>query len=135
MSDRQTRSGQAQAISLAAAMKAWRMLRWRTGAVCLYCHSVRLSKKSSARRPEIMNYRCASCRKSFTDFTGTPLTRSHLPLTIWLAAWDSWRKKPSATLIARWVGVNYKTAQRLRKAFLKEPAWAKSYLSGILDRQ
>lgn len=58
---------------------------WPDGPVCPRCkgkNAVRLNGKST----RIGVHKCRDCRKPFRVTVGTPLEKSHIPLSIWLEA-------------------------------------------------
>lgn len=60
-------------------------LRWKKGLRCPRCRnpdcSVHARGKDGRRK-----LRCSGCGRTFNDLTGTPLARTHLPLTLWAKA-------------------------------------------------
>lgn len=60
-------------------------LRWKAGLRCPRCGhrdcSLHARGKDGRRK-----LRCSGCGRTFNDLTGTPLARTHLPLTLWSKA-------------------------------------------------
>jgi transposase-like protein len=93
-------------------------IRWKTGAFCPYCGSVRVYHFSDNR-----THKCADCRKRFSIKVGTIFEDSKIELRVWLLAiWliTSHKKGIASTTLAKDLGVTQKTAwfmtQRLRYA-------------------
>ncbi|MBI3298649.1 MAG: IS1 family transposase [Elusimicrobia bacterium] len=98
-------------------LKRLQAARWRAGLRCPRCASPRcgvfMREDASGRR----KLRCLACGRVFNDLTGTPMARSHLPLTAWhRAARLMLDGEPSCADLARRLGVKISTAWRLRRA-------------------
>jgi transposase-like protein len=110
-------------------------VRWPHGPECPRCGAV---GRAGRIRTRPGSWTCLECKKSqFTVTAGTPLHRTHLPLTKWfLAIWliTTSSKGVSGKKLAEWLEVDYKTAwfmgHRIRR-MLAEPQWSK--LSGIVE--
>jgi len=110
-------------------------VRWPNGPVC--------PRRGAAGRASRIKTRpglwaCRACRRcQFTVTAGTPLHRTHLPLTkwflaIWLIATSS--KGISGLKLAEWLDVSYHTAWYLGhrvRHMLAQPAWRK--LTDVVD--
>ena len=83
--------------------------RWPHGPVCDKCGAIDEAWKMAESRV----WTCSACGKAFSVTTGTPMDHTHLPLRKWflaifLIATSS--KGVSAAVIARQLGISYKTA-------------------------
>ncbi len=101
-----------------AAIDHFRSIRWKNGAFCPYCGSVRVYDLKGNRR-----HKCGDCRLSFSIKVGTVFEDTKVPLRKWLAAiWliTSHKKGIASTQLARDIHVTQKTAwfmlHRLRHA-------------------
>ena len=95
-----------------------RAIRWKNGAFCPHCGSVRVYHFSDER-----THKCGDCRKRFSIRVGTIFEDSKLPLRKWmLAIWmiTSHKKGIASTQLAKDIGITQKSAwfvtQRLREA-------------------
>lgn len=102
----------------AAAVAHFRAIRWKNGAVCPYCGSVRVYDLKGG-----MRHKCGDCRLSFSIKVGTIFEDTKIQIRKWLAAiWliTSHKKGIASTQLARDIGVTQKTAwfmlHRLRHA-------------------
>lgn len=93
-------------------------IRWKDGAFCPYCGSVRVYHFSDKR-----THKCGDCRRRFSIKVGTIFEDSKIELRVWLMAiWliTSHKKGIASTTLAKDLGVTQKTAwfmtQRLRYA-------------------
>lgn len=95
-----------------AARKYLEAICWPNGPICPHCSATkiyRLKVKNTQR--EVL--KCAGCRKQFTVTVGTIFEDSHLPLTLWLQAFQlfcSSKKGMSAHQLHRMLGITYKSA-------------------------
>jgi transposase-like protein len=64
-------------------------LRWPDGVICPHCGGSDIGGHGSYwRGPDLPRYHCKTCHRTFLLTTRTPLSRSRVPLTVWLcAAW------------------------------------------------
>lgn len=117
-------------------------MRWPEGPVCPNCggtNVLRLVAREGSTRPVRPGvYKCRPCRKQFTVTVGTIFEDSHIPLNVWLHAFDllcASKKGMSAHQLHRMLGVTYKSAwfmaHRIRYA-MGQPAFA-TLLSGIVE--
>ncbi|MEK7389419.1 MAG: transposase [Elusimicrobiota bacterium] len=69
----------------AVLMARLQSLRWKAGLRCPRCghRDCAIHAKGRDGRRKL---RCSGCGRTFNDLTGTPLARSHLPLTLWAKA-------------------------------------------------
>lgn len=115
-------------------------LRWKDGAQCPHCESLRVykitPKEGSKTRAGL--WKCAKCRKQFTVTVGTIFEGSRIPLSKWLMAIHlicSSKKGISALQLSRNLDLTYKTAwfmaHRVRYAMSQEPLFSK--LNGIVE--
>jgi transposase-like protein len=95
-----------------------RSIRWRDGAFCPHCGSLRVYHFSDNR-----THKCGDCRKRFSIKVGTIFEDSKIGLHKWfMAIWliTSHKKGIASTQLARDIGVTQKTAwfmlHRLRHA-------------------
>lgn len=93
-------------------------IRWKQGAFCPHCGSVKVYHFSDKRR-----HKCGDCRKRFSIKVGTIFEDSKIGLREWmLAIWliTSHKKGIASTQLAKDIGVTQKTAwfmlHRLRHA-------------------
>lgn len=89
--------------------------RWKDGLNCPRCGhrhcSIHARGKDGRRK-----LRCSDCGRTFTDLTGTPLARTHLPLTIWAAAAKMMHAgRPTCSEMSIKLKVKIATAWRVRK--------------------
>lgn len=94
-----------------------RAARWAHGLRCPRCLSTRcglfMRQDASGRR----KLRCLACGRAFNDLTGTPLARTHLPLSAWhRAARLMLQGEPSCAELSVRLGVKISTAWRVRRA-------------------
>jgi len=101
-----------------AAIDHFTAIRWKQGAFCPHCGSVKVYHFSDKRR-----HKCGDCRKRFSIKVGTILEDSKIGLREWmLAIWliTSHKKGIASTQLAKDIGVTQKTAwfmlHRLRYA-------------------
>jgi transposase-like protein len=83
-------------------------IRWRDGAFCPYCGSVKVYHFSDKR-----THKCGDCRQRFSIKVGTVFEDSKIPIRKWLMAiWllTSHKKGIASTQLAKDVGVTQKTA-------------------------
>lgn len=89
--------------------------RWKDGLKCPRCGqrhcSIHAHGKNGRRK-----LRCSDCGRTFTDFTGTPLARTHLSLTLWAAAARMMLTgHPTCSELSIKLKVKVATAWRVRK--------------------
>ena len=92
-----------------------RAYRWKRGLRCPRCRhqgcSVHARGKDGRRK-----LRCSGCGRTFNDLTGTPLARTHLPLTLWAAAARMMAAgRPTCSALSVKLEVKLATAWRVRK--------------------
>jgi len=111
---------------------------WPSGRACPHCGCVKswpLEGESS--RPGL--YECGGCAGQFTVTTKTPLHSTKLPLRTWLLAMYfmiNSSKGISSVFLAKWLGVNQKTAWKIGhaiRAMMTVHAEAIGQLSGIVE--
>ena len=93
-------------------------IRWKGGAFCPYCKSVRVYHFADRR-----NHKCGACRKRFSIKVGTIFEDTKIPLRTWIfAIWliTSHKNGIASTHLSNALNVTQKTAwfmtQRLRHA-------------------
>lgn len=95
------------------ACRAWlEAVRWPHGPECPACGTVGRAAPIK-NRPK---WSCISCRAQFSVTAGTPMHKTHLPLTVWITA--MWlmacsSKGISAKKLGEWLGLPYRTAWHL----------------------
>jgi len=100
--------------------------RWPDGVRCPYCGSESVIRYGKApNKPYVQRYRCKTCRRQFSDITGTPFAWTELPpsevLTI---AYLYFKLGMSQRAVARETGRSRKAVQRVAKLFGKAiEAW------------
>jgi len=101
-----------------AALVYFAGVRWKNGAFCPYCGSVKVYHFSDKRA-----HKCGDCRRRFSIKVGTVMEGTKIPVRSWLMAiWliTSHKKGIASTQLARDIGVTQKTAwfilHRLRHA-------------------
>jgi transposase-like protein len=100
------------------AVEYFRAIRWKNGAFCPYCGSVRVYDFSDKR-----THKCADCRKRFSIKVGTIMEGTKIAIRSWLMAmWliTSHKKGIASTQLAKDLGITQKSAwfvlHRLRHA-------------------
>lgn len=58
-------------VTAESCAKLLREYRWKEGVRCPYCHASQVGRMHDQNYQGVYRYRCAGCRKSFTDVTGT----------------------------------------------------------------
>lgn len=66
-------------------------------------------------RTPLRRYLCLSCRRTFTDLTGTPFARTNLPVTKWFLCLRQLRRPQTTAELARRLGVKWDTAADLQR--------------------
>jgi transposase-like protein len=92
-----------------------RSLRWPDGLECPYCRRRRVTSHTKSKATPRRRYLCLHCRGTFTDLTGTPMARTHLPLTAWFRALDLVADACSTATLARSLDVKWDTAAHVRR--------------------
>lgn len=102
-----------------AAIEHFTAIRWKNGAFCPHCKSIRVYHFSDKR-----THKCRDCRKRFSIKVGTIFEDSKIPLRSWmLAIWliTSHKKGIASTQLAKDLGVTQKSAwfmlHRLRSCY------------------
>lgn len=101
------------------AMYKW---RWPAGFRCPACGDRR---RSRFRRGAQVYYQCCACRHQTTLLSGTMFAGSKLPLRTWMLAMHlltSTKTNLAALELMRHLGVNYKTAWRLKHKIMQAMA-------------
>ncbi|HAZ09400.1 MAG TPA: hypothetical protein DCZ01_13000 [Elusimicrobia bacterium] len=89
--------------------------RWKKGLRCPRCGQARCSVHARGRDGR-RKLRCGGCGRTFNDLTGTPLARTHLPLTLWAkAARLMAAGRPTCSALSVKLRVKLATAWRVRK--------------------
>lgn len=99
-----------------ALLERFRVQRWKDGLRCPRCNGTECSvhmRSGAAGRRKLL---CYGCGRTFNDLTGTPLARSHLPLSTWAAAAKLMaQRRPTCAEISRKLKVKLATAWRIRR--------------------
>lgn len=111
---------------------------WPHGRICPHCGCLKswLLPGASAR-PGL--YECSGCRRQFTVTTKTPMHSTKLPLRTWLLAMYfmiNSSKGVSSVFLAKWLGVNQKTAWKIGhgiRAMMAAHAIGLGLLDGIVE--
>jgi transposase-like protein len=106
------------------AIEHFTAIRWKAGAFCPHCGSLRVYHFSDKR-----THKCGDCRKRFSIKVGTIFEDSKIPLRQWMLAVyliTAHKKGIASTQLAKDIGVTQKTAwfmlHRLRHA--AQTPWA-----------
>jgi len=86
-----------------------RRLRWPEGIICPRCKQGRVTNHSKFAASSRRRYLCLSCRRTFSDLTGTPFARTNLPLDIWFLSLDLVGQSMRTSELARALGVKWDT--------------------------
>lgn len=62
------------------ALDVFRCIRWSDGVYCPVCKSFEVYKRGYLNKTRIKRYSCKTCKKNFTDLTGTIFANKKLPL-------------------------------------------------------
>lgn len=81
---------------------------WPNGPLCLRCGSASIGGRLNNKNRKNPHRQCGSCGTHFSAFMGTPLERSHLPMSAWVKVILSLWEKPylRGSTIMRMMGVN-----------------------------
>lgn len=115
-------------------IKHIREAHFRSGVVCPRCQS-----KSTIRHGKAYDrqrYRCKSCRRTFTDLTGTPLAYVKKPTDMWDEVARCMRDGYSCRRIAEELGIAVSTAFKWRHkvlASLRTRTDLATILSGVVE--
>lgn len=111
---------------------------WPQGRSCPHCGGLKSWLLSGASaRPGL--YECSDCNGQFTVTTKTPMHSTKLPLRIWLLAMYFMihsSKGVSSVFLAKWLGVNQKTAWKIGhaiRAMMAAHATSVGLLDGIVE--
>ncbi len=111
---------------------------WPSGRVCPHCGCLQSWRlKGETTRPGL--YECSACHGQFTVTTKTPLHSTKLPLRTWLLAMYfmiNSSKGISSVFLAKWLGVNQKTAWKVGhaiRAMTAVHAGSVGLLSGVVE--
>lgn len=116
-----------------AAIAHFTAIRWKNGAFCPYCGSVKVYHFSDAK-----THKCGDCKQRFSIKVGTIFEGTKIPLRKWLMAiWliTSHKKGIASTQLAKDIQVTQKTAWFMMHR-LREAARTKSFntpLSGVVE--
>lgn len=113
-------------------------LIWPFGRVCPHCGGLK-SWRIEGESSRAGLYECGGCAGQFTVTTKTPMHSTKLPLQTWLLAMYliiTSSKGISSVVLARWLGINQKTAWKIGHAvrvMMAEHADSLGMLSGIVE--
>jgi len=102
-------------VTLESCAKLVREYRWKAGVQCPYCHASQVGRMHDQQYQEVYRYRCAACRKSFTDVTGTIFEYSQATLAEWFFCIHLVSLKCSTLAIAEEMGISYELADAMVK--------------------
>jgi transposase-like protein len=103
--------------SLPEFLARYRNIRFRDGVRCAHCQQTKVHRHGSFA--ERQRYRCLSCRRTFSDFTKSPLSYSKKP-TLWPVYARCAKGSLTVRRCAESVGLSVSTAFRWRHAILDE---------------
>ncbi len=92
-----------------------RAMRWPKGIVCPYCEQSRVTTHTKSTRTPRQRYLCLSCRRTFSDLTGTPFARTNLPLGIWLLSLRLIGEGIATSELAKALDVKWDTAVHMQR--------------------
>jgi len=92
-----------------------RRVRWPEGIRCPFCGRGWVTSHSKSRTTPRRRYLCFHCRKTFTDLTGTPFSRTHLKMTTWFRGMRLTAEGCSTAELARALDVKWDTASHLKR--------------------
>lgn len=102
-----------------------RKFRWKKGVECPACHTRQIGRLNDQNYTEIYRYRCAHCKTTFTDTTGTIFEQSQATLPEWFLCIHLMSVKCSTHEIAEELQLSYKLAdsmvKRLGQRFFDNP--------------
>lgn len=97
-------------------MMECRESRFSKGQVCPHCEGTHVIKYGMIKSQQ--RYQCKTCHRTFTDFTKSALSHSHLPLTTWLEYTKCMILGLSIRKSAERVNVSVKTSFYMRHKIL-----------------
>ncbi len=92
-----------------------RQVRWPDGIICPFCGQRRVTTHSKSATAPRRRYLCLGCRRTFTDLTGTPLSRTNLPLATWFCCLRLMEKGQTTSGLAKELGVKWDTAAHIQR--------------------
>lgn len=108
--------GRREIITEAWCYELLRRLRWPEKITCPYCEQTRVTTHAKSKNGKLTNrYFCFSCRRTFTDLTGTPFARTHLPLGLWFLSLDLIGEGTTTSDLARRLGVKWDTTLYIQR--------------------
>jgi transposase-like protein len=117
-----------------AACRAWlETARWPHGPVCPRCGAV---DRASRRRTRPGKYTCLDCAHDYSLTAGTPMHKTHLPLTVWFTAMylmATSSKGISAKKLGELLGIQYRTAWHLAHRIRAMMAEDSPVLRGLVE--
>jgi len=116
-------------------LSLFRQLRWPSGVVCPLCSSKHVVNNGRHRATMHCRYLCKSCRRFFTDTTGTIFERSQLTMREWFYIARELQRNRSINQIANELGRDYKIVMRAAHRILQN-AFAQRFfgtLSGEVE--
>ncbi|MFQ5852117.1 MAG: transposase [Candidatus Binatia bacterium] len=95
--------------------RALRQVRWPSGIGCPSCGQNRVTTHSKSNRTPRRRYLCLSCRRTFTDLTGSPFARTNLPLAKWFLCLRLTDCGLSTSALAKELGVKWDTSIHMQR--------------------
>ncbi len=102
-------------LSEEACYETLRRVRWPHGIVCPRCGRSRVTTHTKLVRSPLRRYLCLTCRRTFTDLTGTPLAGTNLPVSKWFLCLQLLRQPLATADLARELSVKWDTAVHLQR--------------------
>jgi transposase-like protein len=95
-----------------------RRVRWPDGITCPFCNQRRVTTHSKTATAPRRRYLCLTCRRTFTDLTGTPMARTNLPLAMWFCCLRLMEKGQTTSKLAKQLGVKWDTASHIQRRLI-----------------
>ncbi len=92
-----------------------RALRWPRGVVCPHCKGTHVTTHTRSAFTPRRRYLCVTCRRTFTDLTGTPFARTNLPLRIWFLSLQLIGEVQVTSELAHALNVKWDTAAHIQR--------------------
>lgn len=107
--------------------------RWPNGPVCPRCGTVNRASRVTTRPGD---FTCLACMRRFSVTAGTPMHRTHLPISIWIIAaylLTTSSKGISSLKLASLLGLQYRTTWHLAHRIRAMMADAPDLLRGLVE--
>ena len=92
-----------------------RKMRWPNGIICPFCGQPRVTTHSKSTGNSRRRYLCLSCRRTFSDLTGTPMARTNLSLEKWFQSLLLIGEGLCTSELAKEIGVKWDTAAHMQR--------------------